>query len=160
MKENLLLKKIFKIRPLVILGIGSELRSDDGWAYHFINELNKFIPKNVYCIWTGTVPENFISVIAKLVPKEVIICDAGNFNSIPGTYRIFTCNRITDTELYLTHKLPLKFLSQMIHESIECSIHFLLMQPATVEVSEQLSLQVKKSINKLVSELKNDCLKK
>lgn len=153
MKISNELKELFCKRPLVVLGVGSELRGDDAWAYHLIIRLKKFVPLDVHCIWGATLPENFIKPIVKLKPAEVLICDAGGFNASPGTLRIFSPDNVKD-EIIFSHRLPLKLLSSQIKERCNCPTHLLLMQPQNLEFSTELSPPIKKSVNQLIATIR------
>lgn len=147
------LKELISRRPLIFLGMGSEIRGDDGWAFHFIAELKKIVPPDVHCIWAATVPENFFAPIAKLSPRQILICDAGDFKAPAGTYKLFSYHDIIDGEVFFTHRTALKFLGLMLEKRTNCAVHVLLMQPQNIEISFTLSLPVQQGMNKLLSEI-------
>jgi hydrogenase maturation protease len=147
------LKQLLTQRPLIFLGIGSEIRGDDGWALRFINTLKKIAPPDVHCIWTATTPENFFAPIAKIAPRQIIICDAGDFKAHPGTYRLFNYNEIADDDIFFTHRTSMRLLSLMIEKRINCPIQVLLLQPENVEISFNLSLSVQQGLKNLINEI-------
>ena len=75
---------------LIVLGIGNELKSDDGIGPFIINKLkNENIENdNILFIDTKTVPENFTGKIRKENPTHLIIVDACLMGLNPGDINI------------------------------------------------------------------------
>lgn len=147
------LKALISRRPLIFLGMGSEIRGDDGWAFHFILELKKNVPPDVHCIWAATAPESFFAPIAKLTPGQIIICDAGDFKAPAGTYRLFSYHEIIDGDIFFTHRTSLKYFGLMLEKRANCPVHVLLLQPQNIEISFTLSQPVQQGMKKLLSEI-------
>jgi len=143
------LRKILALRPVVILGAGSELRGDDGWTFHFINRLKEFVPAGVHCIWGSTLPENFAGKVVQLAPASVIVADSADFGAAPGTFRFFKPDELAE-EAPLSHRLPLKNLARLIEQRAGCPVHFLLLQPENIEFSLELSPSVSRGIEQLI----------
>lgn len=71
---------------MLILAIGSELRSDDAVGMYIADELVKYnFNKEKVCIIKGaTAPENFTGEIKKFRPAKMLIIDAADTISKTG----------------------------------------------------------------------------
>lgn len=71
---------------LLVLAIGSELRSDDAVGMYIADELLKYNHDNAkLCVIKGaTAPENFTGEIKKYKPSDMIVIDAADTGKEPG----------------------------------------------------------------------------
>ena len=78
-------------KPILILGIGNILLSDEGVGIHVIEQLGKIsVPEDVELVDGGTAGADIIDIIADR--EKVIIVDSMQTNDSPGTIRKFTIN--------------------------------------------------------------------
>ena len=71
------------------MGIGNELKYDDGVGPYIISKLNNLnLKDNVLLINAQTVPENFTGKIRKENPSNIILIDACLMGLNPGDYKI------------------------------------------------------------------------
>ena len=78
-------------KPILILGIGNILLSDEGIGIHVIEQLGKIsIPEDVELVDGGTAGADIIDIIADR--EKVIVVDSMQTNDSPGTVRKFTIN--------------------------------------------------------------------
>ena len=68
----------------MILGIGNEMRGDDGLGSVLAQELSKLKGKNITIFDGKTVPENFTGAIKRETPSHIIILDAVEMDELPG----------------------------------------------------------------------------
>mgnify|MGYP003880324121 CR=1 FL=1 len=137
---------------LIILGIGNDMRGDDGAGVFFIEKLSKCkIPKNVRLLSCGTTPENFTSVIVREKPSHMIIVDCVELSKEPGTVAIIDEDKILNFT-YSTHKLPLTLFLKYLRNSLPIlKVLIIGIQPESVEFGKGLSPKVRSSIENLVS---------
>ena len=74
---------------VVILGVGNEMRGDDGIGVFLAGKLEKELgkPEGIMIIKTQ-VPENFITPIMEFRPGKIIILDSADFKGKPGEFRV------------------------------------------------------------------------
>jgi hydrogenase maturation protease len=137
-----------KRSPLVILGAGSTLRGDDGWAYYFLEKLKGVVSPRIFLLWGETTPENLLRSIEKIKPQEVLILDAGEFPASPGEFQIFSPDELPPEPLF-SHRFPLKILAEEISRRVSAEVHFLLLKPEQIELGMGLSPNVQSAIEKL-----------
>lgn len=130
-----------KRSPLVILGAGSTLRGDDGWAYYFLERLKAIIPPGVSLLWGETTPENLLRPIEKIKPQEVLILDAGEIPESKEGFMLFSPEELP-YEPVISHRFPLKILASEIKRRTSAEVHFLLVQPEQIEVGAEISINV------------------
>lgn len=134
----------------VLLGIGNELKGDDGIG----NILAKgYREEGWISIACETVPENFAGVVERERPETLVIVDAADMGIGPGDIRIIPTGRIGSSG-FGTHGMPLSHLVSRLRASAG-EIIFIGVQPANVEMGSSISPQVEMSRKTLISALKN-----
>ncbi|GAB0057014.1 hypothetical protein SIID45300_01334 [Candidatus Magnetaquicoccaceae bacterium FCR-1] len=75
--------------PVLVLGVGNVLLSDEGAGVHLLSLLKNHpeLPEGVTCLDGGTLGFELASVMADL--PALIIVDAANLGENPGTIRLF-----------------------------------------------------------------------
>lgn len=131
------------------MGIGNQLRSDDGLGVEIIKQLEKTINKeNIILINAETVPENFTGKIKKENPTHIIIIDAVIMEKPPGYIRIIKKEEIKKTNIS-THSLSLNYLIKYLEQEKKYNILFIGIQPKNLNLTEEITKDVKESIYKL-----------
>jgi len=128
----------------VILGIGNTLKGDDGAGCIVCQRLSGKI--NAELINAGTVPENYIQVIIKKKPQALVVIDAVDFKAKPGTIKVFRPQQL-DSFIISTHTLSPRIFTDMICSNIEVDVYFIGIQPARIELTEQISEYVERAID-------------
>jgi len=137
----------------LIMCIGNIDRGDDAIGPYIADKLQS--NKHITVINCGTEPENYTSSIKKYNPKRLIIIDAAEMDLEPGEIRIVPKEKIGRMHIS-THSIPISVLMDYLEKYVE-SIFFIGIQPKTL--SGKITVQVKKSGNKLVELIKNQNLK-
>jgi hydrogenase 3 maturation protease len=131
----------------VVLGIGNDMRGDDGLgsllARELMNLLKDFQHVTVYD--TGTVPENFTGAIKEDNPSHIIIIDAVEMDERPGYIRLIAKDEIANYGIS-THALPLSFLIRYLESEFAAQIVLLGIQPKNLDLTNEISIEVEKSI--------------
>ena len=143
-------------RPVVVLGVGSPLRSDDAAGLHVAAALggrlrNRPVP-GLTVIEAGPAPENFTSEIRRLHPAVVLIVDCARMGEAPGSLRVIAPEQIAGVS-FGTHGLPLSVLAGFLRNETGCSVAFVGIEPLTVEPGEALSAAVRTGVEAAVSAL-------
>jgi len=139
-----------KIKKYILMGIGNQLRDDDG--------IGNFIAKNFQdpewlSLDCEMVPENFTSLVKKVKPELLVLLDGVEMDLPPGEIRIIDPDKIQLMHL-TTHYMPLSFLISYL-EKFTKEVIFLGIQPKTIDYSPSLSPEVLKSRQKIMQVLKN-----
>ena len=148
---------------LVVLGIGNDIRGDDGLGPYIIEELSLkreklqessdissiFDLNELFLINGGSVPENFTSKIKSLDPSHIILIDASLMNKEPGDIEIVDKENISNVSIS-THSMSLAYLIKFLELEKPYEILFIGIEPESMELSFELSDTVKKSSDKLI----------
>ena len=161
MSENLSsqLKSLLKGK-VIILGVGNQLKSDDGIGPFIANKLMDQI--NATVINCGEAPENHTGIIRKGKPDIVLIIDAVDLKKEAGSIRLVSKSEISNFGLS-THNMSLRLLVDFIESEVGAKVAILGVQPENTGfgevISEKLSLSVSKIEGILVDILgeKNKC---
>lgn len=124
---------------LIILGIGNELKYDDGVGPFIISRLSECnLNDNVILINAQTVPENFTGKIRKENPSHIIIIDACLMGLNPGEYRIVDEKDFADIGIS-THSMSLSYFVKFLNHD---NVLFIGIEPESMELIDQDSLGV------------------
>lgn len=128
---------------LIILGIGNDIRGDDGLGPYIINRLSNlnedmlnddileythidnsinlediiYFSNNVLLINGSSVPENFTGPIKKFNPSHIIIIDACLMNRNPGEVNIVSKENIVNVSIS-THSMSLAYLIKYLESNL------------------------------------------
>lgn len=121
------------------MGIGNELKYDDGVGPFIISKLNnEDLNENVLLINAQTVPENFTGKIRKENPSHIIIIDACLMGLNPGDYKIVNSDEFTNIGIS-THSMSLSYFVKFLNQD---NVIFLGIEPQSLELIDQDSLGV------------------
>ncbi|MFB2622372.1 hydrogenase maturation peptidase HycI [Methanothermobacter sp. KEPCO-1] len=124
---------------LLILTVGNEMRSDDGFGPYLASIISRDVMERGHLlINAGTVPENFTGMIRSEKPSHIIIVDAVEMGKEPGTIMLIDRDRISDYSIS-THAMPLSFLVRYLEEQGDCRITLIGVQPENLEFGMELS---------------------
>jgi len=129
---------------VVFVGVGNELRGDDGVGVYIAKKLKRRKTVN-----TGVAPENFIGKIKKMKPERIVIFDALEFGGKPGEVRVVDARKTEGLKIS-THSLPLSFFCKLF-EGVE--VYLIGIQPKSREFGSFMSEEVVRAAEKLLAEL-------
>jgi len=147
---------------LIILGIGNDIRGDDGLGPYIINQLTELNENSLenkesddsdewlHLINGGSVPENFTGLIKRIGPSHIIIVDATLMNRQAGKIEIIAKENIKDISVS-THSMSLAYLVKFLEQDIDFEIIFIGIQPEIMDLSFELSQTVKESSDDLIA---------
>ncbi len=142
-------------KKLIVLGVGNELKSDDGVGPFIIGKLQEenIENNNLLLIDAGTVPENFTGKIRKEDPTHLIIVDACLMDSNPGDMKIVDKNEFANIGIS-THSMSLSFFVRYLEKDTEIRIIFVGIEPETMDWGVKPTPKVEKSANEFIETLK------
>lgn len=129
----------------VLLGIGNELRGDDGVGPYIADNLQNPCWQAINC---GTVPENFTGQIKELSPAVLVVVDAAKMGLSPGEYRVLPMEH-RDTMITSTHSIPLTVTLSYLQEYVGQTM-LLGVEPEEINNSTDLSPKVKLAAQEII----------
>jgi len=141
-----------KSHKIVIMGIGNDLKADDGVGPYIIEQLHQKAPPHIELINASTVPENFISHLIDTTPSLILLIDAALMGSEPGTIRLIEKSNIGGVA-FSSHQLPLTFFIEYVENNITTTILILGIQPYTDEFTLPLSEPVQNAAKAIIKVL-------
>ncbi len=139
------LEKILKGK-VVILGIGNPFKGDDAVGIAFVDKIENL--NNFDCINTGLFPENYTGEIISKKPDTLLIVDAVNINGNPGDVALLQPEQLNDKN-FDSHRTSISLFVKYLKNFIDDNIYILGIQPKIISFGNQLSEEVKESINNL-----------
>jgi len=136
----------------VILGIGNDLKADDGIGPYILTQLENQVPTQIELINVGTVPENFINLLIEKHPEFILLIDAALMQAEPGTIRLIDKDNIGGIA-FSSHQLPLTFFIEYLESNIATTILVLGIQPLTDEFAQPISEPVQTAANQIINAL-------
>ncbi len=133
---------------IAILGIGNDLRTDDGLGIYVVNSLDVHHP-SVMVENVGSVPEAFARPIAKFGAERVILVDAADMRKEPGSIELITKDRIGGIAIS-THRMPLSLLMTYLEQETGAKTILLGVQPLSVTFGEGLTSEIQEVVQELV----------
>lgn len=140
---------------LLILGVGNELKRDDGVGPFIVDNLDE--KDNVICINAKTVPENFTGKIRKEQPSHVIIVDACLMGGEAGDIKIVDKDDFVNIGIS-THSMSLSYFVNYLERDNDFKIIFVGIEPETMEFGEELSEKIEKTAFYFINLLKEAIL--
>jgi len=135
---------------IAVLGIGSELHSDDAagpLAIRRLKAMSGSCPQ--FALFDcGTAPESFTGPIKAFRPSHLIIIDAADFGDTAGTIRVFD-PMDTAGSPSATHLLPFAVIAGYLKTETGCSIILIGIQPGDLSFGGHISKNVSSSVNKV-----------
>jgi len=140
-------------KRIVVLGVGSELRRDDGAGLEIVKRLKDNVPASVKLIECGTVPESFVDPVSKWKPTHILIVDSAEMGKPPGTSELIKAENISGISLS-THHMPLSILIKYLESTTGAKVVLLGIQPQDITFGEGLTTIIQKTVKEIVKILK------
>ena len=140
---------------LIILGVGNELKSDDGVGPFIIKKLKEGTPESERLLFIDgkTVPENFTGKIRKENPTHLIIVDACLMDSQPGNMQIVDKYEFANIGIS-THSMSLSFFVKYLEKDTDFKIIFVGIEPETMDWGAKPTPKVEKTAYEFIDTLK------
>jgi hydrogenase 3 maturation protease len=149
-----------QIERLSILGVGSDLRADDGAGVLLIQTLRKSLGKSytntVQLVEGGSAPENCTGEINAFRPSHLLLVDAADLRKTPGTCELLPLEALAGGISFSSHTLPLAFIINYILQTTPCTVLTIGIQPKELTAFAAMSPEVKRTVAALAKELKTE----
>jgi hydrogenase 3 maturation protease len=129
----------------IVLTVGAVLRGDDAAGPLLAKMLQDDPVEGWEVIDGGQMPEDYLSVIRRAQPDELVVIDAAAMGLPVGTIRRLTADDVATDYLMTTHSLPISFLLTEL-ESCCGHVEFIGIQPAQMEFFSSLSPEVNTAV--------------
>lgn len=135
-----------------LVGIGNNLRGDDGFGPYFIERLReKSLLPEENLMTVEDVPENYAFPISRMNVNCVVFVDAVILDAPPGTVVLGPLAALEEVgQIASTHKLSLHLTARVIEETGK-KVYLLGVVPESMEFGRGLSPVVRQSATELLS---------
>ncbi len=140
---------------LIVLGVGNDLKCDDGVGPFIIKRLKEedIGDENLIFINAETVPENFTGKLRKENPTHIIIVDACLMNGNPGDMQIVDKDDFSNIGIS-THSMSLSYFVKYLEKDNDFKIIFVGIEPESLDYGENLTENVEKTAFDFINILK------
>ncbi|WP_407376620.1 hydrogenase maturation peptidase HycI [Methanobrevibacter sp.] len=137
------------------MGVGNELKCDDGVGPYIIRRLKGEIIENENLLFIDgqTVPENFTGKIRKEKPTHLIIVDACLMDSNPGDIKIVDKDDFVNIGIS-THSMSLSFFVKYLEKDTDFKIIFVGIEPKSMDYKDRPTEEIAMAANEFVKILK------
>jgi len=144
-------------KPVVVIGVGSELRGDDAFGVLAARELASAIGDSadgVEVLEGGVAPENLAERAARGSPRTVVLVDAADFDGEPGELRLVDPEELGWSLGGGTHAPSLELLATYLKERCGARTVMLAAQPASTEFGTEISPELEAAASRAAEALR------
>ncbi len=141
---------------VLLIGVGSTLRGDDGAGPALIALLEGKVKANL--LDAGEVPESYFSRIQAVQADTIVVIDAADFGATPGDLAVLEPEAIAECGIS-THQMPMNLFFRFIKGDTDIEMFAVGIQPAQIGFGESMSPAVAASVQAL-ADLFQDVLPK
>ncbi|MBD3224400.1 MAG: hydrogenase maturation protease [Caldithrix sp.] len=138
---------------LKVIGLGNELRGDDGIGPHIIKKLND-IDRTVPLQLVNAGSDAFIILDYLRSKERMLLIDCANVNKKPGTVSLIDLNETTLAQLDQLISLhgfgfaEMYRMAQSLGQVAPCKV--IAVQPKTIEFGQELSPEVQQAVPHII----------
>jgi hydrogenase maturation protease HycI len=136
---------------VAIVGIGSELRSDDAIGGMVARRLKSRLPgrETLLVLETGAVPESFTGVLRRFRPDLVLMVDAADLGVEPGGVEIVLWQEVGGFSAS-GHALPVSVVAGFLRAELGCDLYLVGVQPGSLEFLGKMTKEGKRGVRRVV----------
>jgi hydrogenase 3 maturation protease len=150
---------------VVIVGVGNEMKADDGVGILITERLRQRLRlkerlrarqrrKESICILDGgTTPENLTGTIKKIRPSHILLLDAAQMGKGPGEVAVLDPKNIEGVN-FSTHSFSISDFAGYLKREIGAETVILGVQPKSVEFGADMSKEVRGTADTIINALK------
>jgi hydrogenase 3 maturation protease len=136
---------------VVVLGIGNDLRADDGAGSLVAQSLRGRFPDAVFD--GGQAPESYAGPIRRARPDTVIVVDSADFGGAPGEIRVVSTAGEAGGLTPGTHALPIGTFMTALAEMTGAAVHLVAVQATTTVFGGAMTPEVAAAVAEIAREL-------
>lgn len=141
-------KNLAKAKKIVVIGVGSEFRGDDGSGIYVTDRVERALGKRtarskVIILRGDTAPENLTGEIRRLKPSHVLFVDSAEIGKKAGEAAFLTQDEIVGIT-FSTHALPLGIMADYLRGEMPVEFFFIGIQPKTIRFGLAMSSPIKR----------------
>jgi hydrogenase 3 maturation protease len=139
---------------VAIVGLGHELRGDDGAGIALARALQSVLPdeERLLVIDAGPAPENYTGPLRRFAPQLVLLVDAADMDRPPGTIGWASWQNLEGLGAF-THSLSPRVLASYLIAELGCEVRVVGIQPAQDAVTTELSPEVAEAVDTVLLSL-------
>jgi hydrogenase 3 maturation protease len=132
---------------VAVLGIGNDLRGDDGAGSLVARRLRERFPEAAFD--GGQAPENLSGPLRRARPDAIVVVDAADFGGAPGEVRVVS--RADDAAGLTpgTHALPIGTFLSALAEATGASVHLIAIQAGTTAFGAAMTPSVATTVDEV-----------
>ncbi|HKZ90298.1 MAG TPA: hydrogenase maturation protease [Thermoplasmata archaeon] len=150
--EEILARRLDRARRVALVGVGDELLPADRLGVLAARAVGRLRLPNLGVFEAGPVPEAFTAPIRRYEPDHVLLVDAADMGSPPGTLAVIGASEIQATRLS-THALPLSVVMAYLEQTTGAPATLVGIQPALPPERDDLAPQEAAAIARLTTAL-------
>ena len=154
--SELLKERFCDSKRIVILGVGSPLKSDDAAGSIIAQRISENFPEEKYPlirVYMGeSAPENFTGEIKKFKPDHLLVIDAADLGEEPGSVTFIEMDVIKGVS-FCTHMLPLNIMLDYLKKETGTEITILGIQPLNLSYDGKLTSEVIEALDDVTFEI-------
>lgn len=137
---------------VAVVGLGSELHSDDCAGVLAAQEIEKSKLSGVRCFIGGCAPENITGELIRYAPQLIIFVDAADIGGAAGEVRLIAPEEIVGMT-FSTHTLPLHLVVTYLAQSLQCEFAVVGIQPHSIAFGDSVAAPVLQAVEAVVREV-------
>ena len=145
---------------VAIVGIGNNLRNDDGAGILVAREIQHreraADAGHLLIIEAGHAPENVTAELRNFAPQLILLIDAADMRDVPGAICWVPIQSIEGMSAS-THSLPLSMLARYLTLELNCMVALIGIQPRSNDFGETISAEVSQAVKDIVDEICHTC---
>lgn len=127
---------------VLLVGVGNELRGDDGFGPRMIQLLAGKVKAPLLDV--GEMPENHMSRILRQQAQSILVLDAANFHEAAGTATILEVEDMAGSSVS-THGMPLELFFNWVRNESQADVFALCVQPGNLSLGSGVSPEVERT---------------
>lgn len=143
-----ILERVLTMRTMII-GIGNDMRADDGVGCWIARQLMG--KTSIPVIDAGEIPESYLDKIRSYQPDCVLLIDAVDMGAEAGSIAVLDSSKLPEVLPISTHRLSVKLLADYIAHEVGAQVLLLGIQPKTIEFGAPMSEEVREAAETVVS---------
>jgi len=143
--ETKLQRWLSQAKRIVILCIGSEIRTDDAFGPVLARRLQGTVPDYVTVIDAGTVPENYTGTMRRINPTHVLMVDVADMGLMPGELHFLEARNVEGFTVS-SHAPSLRVIAKYLTTTTGAKVALLTVQPKSLEFGEALTSELRSVI--------------